>query len=165
MYIWDSLREKGPTCSAYYKKMALCLNCYNIQTVKAIHHLCMVKYIFGVLNMHHASISTFDAPRGSNSWQEYSNCSKCGLYIERSLSYWNVLCVNFYAIRYGDTVEQTALTFLHSIPANDLGKLLPSSQQSGAIFIVLPWPGFNAISHPFYALPSCTSEELDQLYM
>ena len=43
--------------------------------------------------------------------QEYSNHSKFGLYIKRSLSYWTVLFVNFYVIRYGDTVEQTTCTF------------------------------------------------------
>ena len=38
-------------------------------------------------------------------------------------SYLFVLFVKFYAIRYGDTVEQTTCTFSRSFRANDLGKL------------------------------------------
>ena len=34
-----------------------------------------------------------------------------------------VLFANFYAIRYGDIVEQTTCTFSRSFRANDLGKL------------------------------------------
>ena len=43
--------------------------------------------------------------------------------MERSYIYLFVLFVNFYAIRYGDTVEQTTCTFSRSFRANDLGKL------------------------------------------
>ena len=64
--------------------------------------------------------------------QEYS---KFVLYIERSLSYWNVLFVNFYAICYGDTVEQTTCTFSRSIPAN--GQLASSSMYREAVVISL----------------------------
>ena len=42
------------------------------------------------------------------------------------LVYIFVLFVNFCAIRYGDTVEQTACTFSRSIRANSLGKLRPT---------------------------------------
>ena len=41
--------------------------------------------------------------------------------MERSHIYLFVLFVNFYAIRYGDTVEQTTCTFTRSFRANDLG--------------------------------------------
>ena len=44
----------------------------------------------------------------------------------RNISYIFVLFVNFYAIRYGDTVEQTTCTFSRSIRANGLGKLRPT---------------------------------------
>ena len=37
-----------------------------------------------------------------------------------------VLFVNFYTIRYGDTVEQTTCTFSRLIRTNDLGKSLPA---------------------------------------
>ena len=118
--------------------MASCLNCYNFRTIKAINVLFSALYTtsfvygkvhFGVLNMLHASIATSNAPgvlTRHNFRQEYSNRSKFGLYIERSLSYWNVLFINLYAIHYGDTVEQTTCTFSRSIPANDLGKLRPT---------------------------------------
>ena len=43
--------------------------------------------------------------------------------MERSYTYRFVLFVDFYAIRYGDTVEQTTCPFSRSIRANDLGKL------------------------------------------
>ena len=43
--------------------------------------------------------------------------------MERSYIYLFVLFVNFYEIRYGDTVEQTTCTFSRSFRANDLGKL------------------------------------------
>ena len=41
--------------------------------------------------------------------------------MERSYIYLFVLFVIFYAIRYGDTVEQTTCTFSRSFRANDLG--------------------------------------------
>ena len=43
--------------------------------------------------------------------------------MERSYIYLFFLFVNFYAICYGDTVEQTTCTFSRSFRANDLGKL------------------------------------------
>ena len=46
-----------------------------------------------------------------------------GREVERSYTYRFVLFVDFYAIHYGDTVEQTTCTFSRSIRANDLGKL------------------------------------------
>ena len=44
--------------------------------------------------------------------------------MERSYIYLFVLFVNFYAIRDGDTVEQTTCTFSRSFRANDLGNPL-----------------------------------------
>ena len=43
--------------------------------------------------------------------------------MEWSYTYRFVLFVDFYAIHYGDTVEQTTCPFSRSIRANDLGKL------------------------------------------
>ena len=51
--------------------------------------------------------------------------------VERSYIYRFVLFVNFYAIRYGDIVEQTTCTFSRSIRANNLGKSRPAQSMGG----------------------------------
>ena len=44
--------------------------------------------------------------------------------------------VNFYAIRYGDIVEQTTCTFSRSIRADDLGKSRPAQSMGGGDYII-----------------------------
>ena len=84
------------------------------------------KILFGVLHLLYASIATFDNRPGSNPGAiTFDRSFQIGLWVIRSCSYRFVLFVNFYVIRYKDTVEQTTCTFLRSIRANDLGKLRP----------------------------------------
>ena len=56
--------------------------------------------------------------------------------MERSYIYLFVLFVNFYAIRYGDTVEQTTCTFSRSFRANDLGKLRSAQCMGGGDYYI-----------------------------
>ena len=75
---WDSSRENCASHLYMYikcYKIALRLNHYNFQTVKAINTLFSTlhttpflcgKIHFGVFHLLHASITTFDTPLGSN---------------------------------------------------------------------------------------------------
>ena len=109
---------------------------YNFPTINAIDILfsplhttpfLYSKMHFGVLDYIRADVPTCDTPWGSKLPYLRVGVIKSlqiRFVVERSYIYLFVLFVNFYAIRYGDTVEQTTCTFSRSFRANDLISLI-----------------------------------------